>query len=332
MPADVPLGAAGSSIAWVQLRGVAPTGPLTERQLAGGVSSSVVAVEGPVDGVVVKRALERLRVQGDWRSDPHRSLSEAKALETLGAITPGRVPRLLDVDPRTCTLVLERAPSGATDWRTLLLGGPADPQVGDDLGATLAAWQRATWTPWPGAGDFAAGSTIFEELRLRPFHGRVAECFPLLSAQIDALADELRSARRCLVHGDLSPKNVLLGDGLMWVIDAEVAHMGDPVFDVAFMGCHLILVAIARPRSLASVGATWFAFLDRYTSEAPTSDLSSRLAAHVGALLLARTDGLSPEPGLDAPQVERARQLGRHMLLRPPAAPDLWGDVRHALT
>lgn len=49
---------------WVRLRGVAPVGPLSERVLTGGVSSLVVAVEGPDEGVVVKRALATLRVQG----------------------------------------------------------------------------------------------------------------------------------------------------------------------------------------------------------------------------------------------------------------------------
>lgn len=305
---------APSVIDWVQRRGIAPQGPLTRRRLSGGVSSSVWAVEGPIDGVVVKQALAELRVEADWRADPRRNLTEAWALVVLGGITPERVPRLLATDPGSQAFVMERAPRNARNWRDVLLTEPADAVVGTALGATLAAWHRATWSPWEGASAFAEGELAFEQLRLEPFYAAVAERCPELAEGIGACAAELRRARSCLVHGDVSPKNVLVGEGFLWVIDPEVAHIGDPIFDVAFLGAHLALTAVARPDFLESIGATWRAFLASYLVAAPDIDLDHRLSRHVGCLLLARADGLSPEPGLDAAAIERTRRLASALL------------------
>lgn len=300
---------------WVRLRGVAPVGPLSERVLTGGVSSLVVAVEGPDEGVVVKRALATLRVQGEWHADPRRSILEARALRAMRHITPKRVPRVLDLDSESSTLVMELAPREAENWRSQLLNRPADPMIGRELGSMLAAWHRRTWTPWPEAITFADGATQLEELRLRPFHERIAGRFASISPAVNDIVEELRSQRWCLVHGDFSPKNVLIADRFMWVIDPEVAHIGNPVLDIAFLGTHLVLAAIARPGFAASVESTWAAFVDEYARYGPTMAPDDRLAVHIGCLLLSRTDGLSPEPGLTASQVQRVRQLGLDLIL-----------------
>jgi len=304
---------------------------LTERRLSGGVSSSVWAVEGPSEGVVVKRALAELRVDTDWRADVRRSLTEALALKVMGTITPANVPRVLDVDPDSATIVLERAPLGARTWRDLLLEAPADVAVAEALGATVAAWHRATWQPWSGALDFSDGE-VFEQLRLRPFHGAVAARLPDVADVVMACADELRGARSCLIHGDVSPKNVLVAPGYMWIIDAEVAHMGHPVFDLAFMGAHLVLASLARPAFSPSLSRTWSAFLARYLADAPLAAMGERLNAHLGCIVLARTDGVSREPGLDAQAVERARKLGRLLVRQSgrPATP-IWDVVNDVL-
>jgi tRNA A-37 threonylcarbamoyl transferase component Bud32 len=318
---------AAQAVEWVRTRGVAPAGKLTERPLMGGVSSTVIAVDGTTDGVVVKRALEVLRVDSEWRADPRRSLTEAHALAVLGGLTPNRVPKLLDVDPSSCTLVMERAPIEAENWRSAILDRPASPSVGAELGTTLAAWHRGTWMPWAGAGDFEAGA-VLEQLRLRPFHAAVAAVFPDLADQVLACAADLRRARLCLVHGDLSPKNVLIGKDLLWVIDPEVAHIGDPVFDVAFMAAHLILTAIARPAFATTLGDTWLAFLEGYLADAPPASIRDRLNAQVGCLLLARTDGVSREPGLTLGARDQVRRVGRTLLGGSGGEADtMWGIV-----
>ena len=53
----------------------------------------------------------------------------------------------------------------------------------------------------------------------------------------------------CLVHGDYAPKNILLGRDGAWILDAEVAHVGNPVFDLAFFLAFPLLTAVQKPGS-----------------------------------------------------------------------------------
>jgi tRNA A-37 threonylcarbamoyl transferase component Bud32 len=304
-----------AALAWVRRRGAEPEGHLTARRLTGGVSSTVVAIHGRSRGVVVKRALETLQVEQQWHANPDRSLTEAAALRALAEITPHRVPRVIDADPFSRTLILEQAPLSASTWRERLLVGEVDPAVGRAVGTTVAAWHRDTWMPWDGAGAFSRGSTALEELRLGPFHETAATRFPDVSGEILARAQELRTSHLCLVHGDLSPKNILVGDDFLWILDPEVAHIGDPVFDIAFLGTHLLLAAIVRPDVAPAIATVWQSFVERYFCEGPSGDVLDRAPRHIGALLLARTDGLSPEPGLVGGAKAHARVIGKALLL-----------------
>ncbi len=330
-PSELQPSSADWIVQHVKSRNVAPVGPLSVRFLAGGVSSEVAAVEGPTGGVVVKRSLSRLRVAVDWEAKRERTMTEASALAVARSITPDRVPQLLDADPATLTIVIEQAPVRTTNWREALLTSGGDPRVGRSLGETLGAWHAATWTPWSRAGEFA-DLEAFEQLRLQPFHAAVARRFPALAAQVEAHAEELRSAAICLVHGDFSPKNVLVGPRLLWVVDFEVARVGHPVFDLAFLGAHLALTSLARPAKAASIRATWLAFIDAYRSLAPDPIDGVSLAGHMACILLARTDGVSPEPGLNDRTAKRARALsGRLLETRTSEGRRIWDEVENAI-
>lgn len=311
--------------------GLLPPGQLDIHELSGGVSSTVLAVSGRTSGVVVKRALHRLKVKRLWHASRQRTLTEARAIQFAGTVTPGRVPAVVSVDTRLLTLVIEKAHPAALNWRETLMEGSVDPSVGAQLGSTLAKWHRASWLPWERASEFEVGEA-FEQLRLRPFHGEVAARHPDLADRIQAHADQLRKARICLVHGDFSPKNVLVAPGLLWVVDFEVAHIGHPIFDVAFLGSHLALTAIAVPSASPAIKETWLEFHRAYQAHAPNVSDAATLGGHIGCLILARCDGLSPEPGLRGTSLVRARAAGRALLSRQyNEASALWREVEHAL-
>jgi 5-methylthioribose kinase len=112
------------------------------------------------------------------------------------------------------------------------------------------------------------------------------------------------------VHGDYSPKNVLVGDRELWVLDFEVAHFGNPVFDVAFMLTHLVLTALHTGRDdVRRTGVAFRAAYGEALGDRAAGD--DELALHVGALVLARTDGKSLEDYLtdDERAVARAHAL-----------------------
>ncbi len=295
--------------------------------LSGGVSNDVLAVSGPGVDVVVKQALPRLRVAEEWLAAPGRVVTEAKALQTAGRIRPGHVPRVIAVDPRWHLAVIERAPRHFAQWRGQLLSGRIEVGIADDLGELLADWHVNTVDDPLVDAEFA-DVEAFIQLRVDPFYRWVAARHPDIAARISKVADQMLSTRRCLVHGDFSPKNVLVADGGLWVIDWEVAHIGDPVFDVAFLITHLACKTLHRPADGPAFHAAAAAFMASYNqASAPAlGELDpGYLARQVGCLLLARMDGKSPATYLSAPQRARGRALAREVLL----ADDnqRWGDL-----
>jgi tRNA A-37 threonylcarbamoyl transferase component Bud32 len=256
-------------------------------------------------------------------------MAEAAALDAARGLTATRVPMVVDRDPERHVVVIEAAPADWRDWKTQLLRGDVTPAVGRNLGEVLGRWHRLTvGSELPAEVE---GQASFEVLRLEPYYRTAARRRPALSNQILPLAEELSSRRFCLVHGDFSPKNVLVdptADGTsLWVIDFEVAHRGDPAFDVAFLASHLILKSIHRPAWAPLYDACLRAFTTAYFGEvqaggeSAASPLTPRwqyLLSHVGALLVARVVGRSPAEYLTPREQRLSLRLGGDLLREPP--------------
>jgi 5-methylthioribose kinase len=277
-------------------------------ELTGGISAVVFAVRGEGKRVVVKQALARFRVADEWLVPQDRALAEAEALELMGRLAPGSVPRLLDVDSETFALVMEEAPLGWRPWKALLLDGEADSRVAVRLGTFLSALHSS------GADIGSAES--FDAQRVDPYLRTTQRRHPELAARVGEYVERLLGTRRALVHGDYSPKNVLVGDDGLWVIDWEIVHRGDSAFDVAFLLNHLLLKTIHRPQARDGYQACGRAFVDAYDS---ALDLPYVLGL-VGCLMLARVDGKSPAEYLDEAGRATARTAGIGLLSDPPAS------------
>lgn len=322
MTADAELLDASSVVAHLVARGVlssaADAGQV--EALGGGVSNVVLAVDTAAGRVVVKQALPQLRVEQEWLADPARADTEAAALRLAAGITPGAVPAVLDVDLDRHALVLEAAPSSWVDWKQELLAGSVDATVAGRVGAVAAAWHAAT-TGLEGDAAFDQPEA-FDQLRLDPYYRATALVHTDLAATIGERLEQLARARTCLVHGDLSPKNVLVGEGDLWVIDFEVAHVGHPAFDLAFLLNHLFLKAAHRPGSFDELRAAATAFWAAYEGGGGLQEAAESALAHHGVLMLARVDGKSPVEYLDEPARERVRTVARSLVTDVPRSLD----------
>ena len=304
--------------AWLQEHGLVPHGASVEaEELPGGVSATVVAVRGPGVGVVVKQALPRLRVADEWLAKPERAETEAEAMRLCGELTPGVVPRVLAVDPAHHVLAMELV-EGAANWQAEVGEGRPHPEVGAWAGSVLGRWHVVTAADATVPGRFP-DVEAFEQLRLRPFHETVMERQPALAPAVAPYLAELRRAPRCLVHGDYAMKNILVGDGVPVVLDFEVAHAGNPVFDVAFFLSFPVLSAIRWPGVADAMQALADGFLAAYEAEAGAgfAGEAASVTGHTACLVLSRTDGKSPALFFDPPSRERARAVGAHLLAHP---------------
>jgi Ser/Thr protein kinase RdoA (MazF antagonist) len=123
------------------------------------------------------------------------------------------------------------------------------------------------------------------------------------------------------VHGDVSPKNILVGARGPIFLDAECSWYGDPAFDLAFLLNHLLLKCVWRPqwraRYLAAFRAAADAYLAGVTWE-PRDVFEGRLSWLLPALALARVDGKSPVEYIteDADR-ERIRACVKPLILAP---------------
>ena len=320
---------AATVVAYLRGRGLLPPGlPVEASALSGGVSNEVLSVRGPGVDLVVKQALGRLRVQEEWLASTDRVLIEAGALRLAGRLRPGTVPTVIDVDEAAMTLTIAHADRSLRNWKTELLAGRLEEATAAALGSTLAAWHNGT----AGERELAARwpATAFVQLRIDPFHRFVAGRHPDLAPRLDQLTDQLLTRRRCLVHGDFSPKNVLADGARIVVLDWEVAHGGDPVFDLGFLGAHLLLKASHRPAARAGYRRLQDTFRSAYEAAVVPALRTGEqdLAGHTAALLLARVDGKSPVDYLTEPERDRVRALARRALAdERPTVAHLWEQL-----
>ncbi|GAA2756040.1 phosphotransferase [Actinopolymorpha rutila] len=310
-------------------RGVlAPDTPASASVLSGGVSGATFLVVadggdgGPgSDGVrtyVVKQPLPFLAVADEWPARVERAGVEAAALRWYGELTPAHLPRLVDYDPGGFVVTMTAAPPGWTEWRKALLAGVVDVAAGATLGRVLGAWHAATAEPGVRERLAAYGDlTMFVELRGDPYHRTVAARRPDLAAPVLGCLDELLTRPSCLVHGDFSPKNVLVDPagavGGLWVLDHEVAHAGNPVFDVAFMLHHLVMKSVHladRPDVAARLVRCAEAFRTVYAEAGGLAVDEEAVVRHTGALLLARVHGKSPAAYLTGEEAAAVSALG----------------------
>ena len=280
--------------------------------LAGGVSNRAILVkrEGR-DSWVVKQALHKLRVEADWHSSPERIHREADGLRRLRKIISGHVPDLIFEDTENHILMMTAVPQPHANWKTLLLNGCIDADYAQSFGSLLAKIHNAI-EQIPALADEFSERRFFEELRLEPYYGYTATQAPPASTFLHQLIDDTRARKFALVHGDYSPKNVLIHRGNLIILDYEVTHFGDPAFDVGFSLTHFLSKAHHLPTHRE-------AFLDlaRCYWQTYQDDLSANLrepepqfaAKHTLACMLARVAGRSPLEYLDATERERQKRI-----------------------
>ena len=310
-----------SVIPYLKSRGViARDEEATVEILAGGVSNVVLAIQTATKDMVLKQALAELKVATKWVVDQRRAIVEAHAIEVFHAISPKQVPALIDYDPELFTLVLERVPRTSTVWKSDLLEGNIQPEIGEKLGHTLAMWHNHA-AKSPALQEKFSEDSLFEQLRIDPFYRTVASKNPDLSPCILKLVNELKSNKTTLVHGDFSPKNIMVyHDRDIYILDFEVTHTGNPVFDLAFLTAHLLCkyFRAQNQRECDLLRFTAQSFLSAYKDAADVQPATS-LAWHSALIALARVEGTSLVNYLDeSAQLALAQRCKRALASQSP--------------
>jgi 5-methylthioribose kinase len=270
------------------------------RTLKGGVSNKTVWLQRELGPAwVVKQALAKLRVKSDWFSDPLRIRIEADALRFLPSITPpGTITPLVFEDREQNILAMEAVPPPHENWKERLLSGKIDLALIQEFGELLGRIHQRSYLRSDELRAKFSDRTFFHTLRLEPYYEYSSAVMPSAKPFLTELVADTLNRQETFVHGDFSPKNILIYQHKPILLDHEVAHFGDPAFDLGFSLTHLLSKAHHLPSNRLILFDAALRYWDTYfglVRESPwTTGLEHRAVKHTSACLLARAVGRSP--------------------------------------
>ena len=298
-----------------------PCPPLTP--LPGGVSSDIWRVDLASGAACIKRALPQLRVSAEWHAPVERNHYELQWMICAARTIPEAVPEILGADDGLGMFVMRYLdPTDFPLWKQQLRAANANRATAAEVGARLARIHAAT----AGDGDVAARfdtDETFYAIRLEPYLLATARAHPELAPALEELVERTAREKRALVHGDVSPKNLLIGPAGPVFLDAECAWYGDPAFDLAFCLNHLLLKCLWVPSASEAFLGCFEALAAAHLAGVDWEDahgFEARAARLLPGLLLARVDGKSPVEYLsDEDDKETIRRVAARLLKRPAA-------------
>jgi aminoglycoside phosphotransferase (APT) family kinase protein len=279
------------------------------------------------DSWVFKQALPKLRVSVDWFSSPERVHREAAALRCLAALGIA-VPTLRFEDPAAHLLAMDAVPEPHENWKAMLLAGRLDEHHVDAFAQLLADIHTRSSARLDEISRDFDDRTYFESLRIEPYYLYAAQQVPAAERFLAEVVDSTRANRHCLVHGDFSPKNVLVHADRLVILDHEVAHFGDPAFDIGFSMTHLLSKAHHllehRDRFANAAARYWSVYSSQVSSQNWAAELDRRAVSSTLACLIARVAGRSRLEYLTEVERERQQEVVLRLVANPPATvPDL---------
>jgi 5-methylthioribose kinase len=292
----------------------------TLKKLSGGVSNKTVWLQrSHGEAWVIKQALPKLRVRSDWFSDPARIDIEANGLRYLPRVAPqGSITPLIFQDTTQNLLAMEAAAEPHQNWKQQLLSAQVQRELFSRFAELLGSIHRESFRLRQEFEPIFAEKRFFTTLRLEPYYEYSAESVPQAGAFLKELVASTLGRSDTLVHGDFSPKNVLVHGERLILLDHEVLHFGDPAFDIGFSLTHFLSKALhVREKRLALIaGAQWYwsRYLDEVSGIPWVAHLDLRAAKHTLACMLARVCGRSPLEYLNDEERLIQRQAASEMI------------------
>lgn len=302
---------------YLKARGILAT-RVTE--LGGGISNVVLFVETDEKCFILKQSLSQLRVKDQWLADRSRIFREMDSLiDTASFLPKGSVPEVLWADKANYLFAMS-AIQGVC-WKNELMAGRLEPLIAGRAGTVLGRLISETWASEALRAKYG-DLTAFEQLRIDPYYRTVAARHPDVRAQVLSVIEEMCLRNVCLVHGDFSPKNILISGARVALIDFEVVHFGDPSFDAAFCLSLLLLGGFYQPARWKERDQMARVFFDSIRPELPPQAVpffEKAMLRHLGCLMLARIDGKSPVEYLPEESIQdQVRVIAKDLILRCP--------------
>ncbi len=268
-------------------------------KLDGGVSSDIWAIHSEKYSFCVKKSLDKLKVKENWRAPKVRNQYEVKYLNTVRELAPNPVPHIHGHNPADNVFAMNwYDPKTYRTWKEDLLKKHINFSQAIKVSKTISLIHNNTAKKKSLSLSFS-NDKIFNSIRIEPYFEFVAKVYPDFSSTIFNQIESIKSNKKVLIHGDLSPKNILISKRDPIILDAECTNWGDPAFDIAFCINHFILKSLyfikeSHNKNFVKLCDIFLQIYFKEVSWESINNLESRIIKMLPILILARVDGKSP--------------------------------------
>ncbi len=286
-------------------------GEIAFSPLKGGVSSDIYLMQKDDKKYVLKQALSQLRVEEEWLADVSRNLAEQDFIHYVSSFASDNVPQIIHADRQNAFFLMPYYGPPYQNWKAMMMDGKKSIQVTRQVAGLLAQIHTQSYHN-ESLKDRFNHTNLFFELRVEPYILFTGSKYPQWRHVFDAEAHRLLEHSETLMHGDFSPKNILVHENHVLLLDHEVACYGDPAFDVAFMLNHLLLKRLVFSNQEPKDPLLPKVFWDQYFQDLDIKQvtaLKSRTIHLLKLLMLARVDGKSPAEYLDHTHKDWIRKI-----------------------
>lgn len=296
--------------------GLIDNGQVDFEPLEGGVSSDIYLLSEGRNQLVIKQALPKLQVEDHWYADVSRNQTEQAFIHYLEKIRPDAVPELLYTDADQQFFVMEYLDQSFKNWKRQMLKGEFEEVTARKAAELLSTIHLKSWGNEQLQQTFDTTEN-FKSLRIEPYLITTGERHPEFKELFFEEAQRLEHHHEALVHGDFSPKNMMVKPDRVVILDHEVAWFGDPAFDIAFLLNHLYLKMLYNWNAAKEIydltGIAWDTYFGAFTDK-KSQELKDRIGRLLLMLMLARVDGKSPVEYLKEKEKNFVRRFVSHHL------------------
>tara|TARA_Y100001970_G_scaffold47270_1_gene59742 strand:+ start:167 stop:1138 length:972 start_codon:yes stop_codon:yes gene_type:complete len=267
------------------------------KKLTGGVSSEVYHVKTNKNNYCIKRSLKRLLVKKKWIANTNRIKFEYLWLKHCQNILKRNIPNTYEFNNKKKYIVMEYLKT--SEYKTL-----KQLYFNKIINInTIRSISKHLYKIHSNSNNYKTKKTFegnyknFYDLRLDPYFNEVGRVYPKYKGYIKKINENYIKHSNTLVHGDFSPKNILVGKNKIIYLDAECCNFGDPVFDLVFFTNHLLIKSIFFKDKSQEFIKLYISFYKEYLSNLSTKNFNSyidRIIKMTPIMLLSRVDGKSP--------------------------------------
>ena len=266
-------------------------------KLSGGVSSDIWKITNENHIFCLKKAKKKLDVKEDWFVPIERNIYEYKWYNEVNKLIPNIAPQVIYSDTKNFFFIMEYFDEMKFPlWKKELLKSKVNIKFSQSVAQNLSFIHLNSFNNNNLKSKFDT-IKLFEDLRIDPYIRFTATIHDDIKNKLLDIANNLNNKKITLVHGDISPKNILINNDKPIFLDAECAWYGDPAFDFAFCINHLILKSIKLPKVKELLSKSFRILSDTYLMNVKWEDpklFEKRTILILSALMLARIDGKSP--------------------------------------